>query len=206
MPGRVCRLCSGSIAADALQQHVTGDYHKICMSAIVAADLGIEIVKRASVCSLCGEVIAANSVVARPARLTIHLGCFFGRDGRRSVGAAAATPTLKDHSVALRQAARALRRFVGRVLDGANATRARPADACSQPIRSTPMTIDPSQRDVMSDYEGRLLEGHHSLVCGRLAVRRARVLRIAAADARERARRASAAAAGFERALRLIVR
>jgi len=68
------------------------------------------------------------------------------------------------------------------------------------------MTIDPSQRDVMSDYEGRLLEGHHSLVCGRLAVRRARVLRIAAADARERARRASAAAAGFERALRLIVR
>lgn len=68
------------------------------------------------------------------------------------------------------------------------------------------MTIAPSQRDVMSDYEGRLLEGHDSLVRSRLEVRRARMLRIAAADARERARRAGAAAAGFERALRLIVR
>lgn len=137
MAGRLCRLCSGSIAADALQQHVTGDYHKICMSAIVAADLGIEIVKRASVCSLCGEVIAANSVVARPARLIIHLGCFFGRDGRQSVGAAAAMPTLKDHSVALRQAARALRHFAGRALERANATRARHAHATAEPLRTT---------------------------------------------------------------------
>jgi hypothetical protein len=90
MTGSVCRLCSGPIVADELQQHVTGDYHKICMSTIVAADLGIEFLNRSALCSFCGEVISANSVVARPGELVIHLGCFFGQDGRRSLGAAAA--------------------------------------------------------------------------------------------------------------------
>jgi hypothetical protein len=124
-----CRLCSGFIPADELQQHVTGDYHKICMSTVVAADLHVEFLKRPALCSLCCEAISANAVVARPGQLIIHLGCFFGRrdDDRKSLGAAASRPTLTEHSFALRQCSRALQRTARRVKERAHAVRARHA-------------------------------------------------------------------------------
>jgi hypothetical protein len=109
MARRECRLCSGPIAADELQEHVTGDYHKSCMSTVVAEDLCIDFVQHRALCSLCAEVIAPNSVVARPGQLTIHLGCFFGHDGRRSLGAAAAMPALRELSTALCACSRGLR-------------------------------------------------------------------------------------------------
>ena len=125
MAANICRLCSGRIASDELQEHLTGEYHKICMSTIVAADLGIDFVKYPELCAWCGEVISANSVIARSGELVVHLGCFFGHDQRKSLGAAAAMPTLKDRSRLLRQYSGVLQRKARSVQERAAATRVR---------------------------------------------------------------------------------
>ena len=108
-----CLLCSESIATADRHQHLTGDYHKACFASVAAAGLRVEISEKTAVCALCGDGVAAGSVIVRPAQLAVHLACFFIplRNGRRSLGAAAPTLTLSERSVALRQCARVVRRM-----------------------------------------------------------------------------------------------
>jgi hypothetical protein len=122
-----CVLCTGSVTTDDRHQHLTGDYHKACFASVAAAGLRVERSDRSAICALCGDGVAAHSIIVRPGQLVVHLACFFVTpgNGRRSLGAAAATPTLNERSVALRQCARVLRRMARESRDRADAVRAR---------------------------------------------------------------------------------
>jgi hypothetical protein len=89
-------------------QYLTGDYHKACFASIAAAGLCVERSDMSASCALCGDGVAAHSIIVRPGQLMVHLACFFVTPGneRWSLGAAAVTLTLNERSVALRQCAR----------------------------------------------------------------------------------------------------
>ena len=124
-----CLICTGSIAGTDRHQHLTGDYHKACFASVASAGLRVERSETAGSCALCGDGVAAGSVIVRPAQLAVHLACFFipPRNGRRSLGAAAPALTLSERSVALRQCARVMRRMARCAQERAHAVRLRHA-------------------------------------------------------------------------------
>src|SRR5207247_10351864 len=90
-----CLICTGSIAGTDRHQHLTGDYHKACFASVASAGLRVERSETAGSCTLCGDGVAAGSVIVRPAQLAVHIACFFipPRNGRRYLSGATPTTT-----------------------------------------------------------------------------------------------------------------